>query len=392
MKKKVRSPVAPSAATPCRLLSIRIRLLCALIVSWLMLVASPTPRRGHFLAWNTRAHAQAEPSNREPPTWAVQVDPRSRCAADPDFAPTLAEPIPPRQRASAESAELVATVTISREANALHASVQVFDQVLRSPAGSRELSLPVSGCAEAADALALVIGVLVEAGRAAPASAERPPEPPPPPPQPPPAPPEPEPPPEPAPEPEEPPQPAKRYAWLGPRAGHDLAFQAGMGWGLLPGVYGGGMVGWGIRPARIWPIWISATGSWPHDSSNEHGQFSAVYGGISICPLSGVRGRWSGQVCPGFWAGAMWAQGHKLRNTLAQSEPVALLGIELKADYRIVGPLALGLTGRVAAPLIRQQFVFNRPTDAPSGTEAVGIYQVAPVTITLVAGPTLHFR
>jgi hypothetical protein len=343
------------------------------------------------------AEAQAaEPAPQAPPTWAVQVDPQSRCAADADFAATLADPIPPRQRASVADAELVATVHVSRTPQALQASIQVFDRVLQSSAGARELTLPLTDCAQAADALSLVIGVLVEAGRTQPA---RPPEPVPPPPPPPPELPPPEPPrgeeeEEPAPPPPEPPKvpEPKRYAWLGPRAGHDLAFQAGIGGGLLPGVYGGGSFGWGIRPAHAWPIWLSATGFWPQSASDQRGRFSALYGGISVCPLTGARGRISAQVCPSFSAGALWAEGRKLLTTKDRSLAQAFVGLELRGDLRIAGPLSLALTGRLDVPLIRQNFTYRRPGGDTSPAESVTIHRVAPVTLALLAGIALHFR
>ena len=100
-----------------------------------------------------------------PPTWALQIAPQSRCASDPEFASELAEPIPAAQRAPTSSAELVAEVSVARSGRGLSASIHVFDRVLQSEAGARELSLPLAGCRETADAISLVIGVLVEAGR-----------------------------------------------------------------------------------------------------------------------------------------------------------------------------------------------------------------------------------
>ncbi|MFT3923077.1 MAG: hypothetical protein QM778_11120 [Myxococcales bacterium] len=322
----------------------------------------------------------------QPPTWAVRVDPSSRCASDPRFAADVAEPIPPAQRASVDSAELVAAVTLSRANGGLHANIQVYDRVLQSQAGARELDLPLASCRETADSIALVIGVLVEAGRTAPTPPAPPDEPPPPPPPPPP---------EEEPEEEEPEQVAppepeperKRYAWLGPKAGHDLTIQAGVGWGLLPGAYAGGTVGWGIRAPRVWPIWLSGTGFLPKESADHRGRFSSVYGGIAVCPVHAERGAVRGQLCPSFAAGAIWAEGQQLANQRAKTAAIALVGLDLKGDLRLAGPLALSLTGRLEVPLLRQKFAYNQV-----GGQTGEIYEVAPLTLTLLAGLSLLFR
>ncbi|HEY6878727.1 MAG TPA: hypothetical protein VI299_11945, partial [Polyangiales bacterium] len=157
---------------------------------------------------------------------------------------TLAAQIPFAQRTTIDEAELVAEVSILAEGRA---RVRVWDRILQSEAGSRELQLSSGSCDDQAEALALVIGVLVEAGRGAPAPvppAATPPPPPPPPPQPPrparrPAPPK-----------------ATRHAWLGPRAGHDVFAAAGVGAGLLPWPAPTATVGWGIRGTKVWPVWI----------------------------------------------------------------------------------------------------------------------------------------
>ncbi len=322
------------------------------------------------------------------PTWAVTLNPLSRCASDPDFAAELAGPIPMAQRAPPAEAELVAEVNVARDNGNLAVSIHVFDRVLQSEAGARVFELPLADCHATADAISLVIAVLVEAGRTAPAPVQPvealAPPPPPPPPE------------EPSEAPTRDAQPGqreaveterKRYAWLGPKAGHDLTVQAGVGWGLLPGAHAGGTVGWGIRGPRVWPIWLSGTGYLPRSDEVHAARFAAAYGGIAVCPVRGERGAARGQICPNFSAGVLWAEGQQLPNARNRTEAIALVGLEIKGDFRLFGPLAFSLTGRAEVPLLRQKFAYKR-----LGGETVEIHQVAPLTLTFLGGLSLLFR
>lgn len=373
MKKKVRSTLAISGTTLHQ---------CLRGFSWtsrVVLCALGLSAAAQMDAVGTHAQDARPPSL---PSWAVQVSSDSRCAADSDFAAQLGEPIPGPQRATAQEAELLATVSVHREGTTQLASVQVFDRILQSQAGARELSLPMASCRETAEALSLVISVLVEAGRTPQFTEPAPLVPPPPPP-----PPEPE---------ARPPEPVnekpsarvpKRYAWLGPKAGHDLTAQAGIGWGLLPSTYYGGTVGWGIRTAKLWPIWLSATGWLPQTSDDGRGEFSAFYGSVSVCPLTGQRGRLRGQLCPSFAGGVLKASGKGLATNEEQHAPLLLLGLEMKSDFRIAGPLALAVTGRAEAPLTHPKFAYDR-----LGGSRAEIFEPAPVNLTLTFGLSLIFR
>jgi hypothetical protein len=94
-----------------------------------------------------------------------------------------------------------------------------------------------------------------------------------------------------------------------------------------------------------------------------------------------------GQICPSFSAGMLWADGRQLPNARDRDEVTALVGLEFKADFRLVGPLAFSLTGRGEVPLLRQKFAYNR-----LGGETVEIHQVAPLTLSLLGGLSLLFR
>jgi hypothetical protein len=342
-----------------------------------------------FAMFQPLGASRASAQTTGPVTWAVRSHPDSRCVGAPGFLETLVDAIPLVQRASQDTAELVAEVYVARTEAGQHASIVVFDRILQSEAGARELELPATTCTETAEALALVIGVLVEAGRTGLVIApEQPP------PQRPPEPPQ-----KPAREPskseaadDDAPQRPKRpkrqrYAWLGPRAGHDLTVQAGMGWGLLPGVYAGGTVAWAIRGTHMPPVWLSVTGWLPNSTRDEYGRFASVYGGLSVCPLAGSHKRLRGQICPSFAVGSLWASSRGLVETKDHRQLVALAGLELKADVRLVGPLALSVTGRAEAPLIRARFVYYR---ADGGVSQ--LHQPEPVTLTVVSGLSILFR
>jgi hypothetical protein len=371
MKKKVRShdgSVADSRAW------LRWMAFCSLVVASL---------------WIGPVSAQDQPT---PPTWAVRVRSEGRCADDARFAATLSDAIPVAQLAPVDSAELVAEVTVTASGQQQHASIRVYDRVLESEAGARELDLPLSSCAATADALSLVLGVLVEAGRAAPAPvpAQQTPEPPPEPATPPPTAPPPSPTEEevlPARKEEQRQAPPQRYAWLGPRAGHDLTLLGGGGWGLLPGVYAGGTAGWGIRLANMWPIWLTATGFLPRESKDGRGRFAAVYGGVAVCPLTFASGRLRAQVCPGLSAGALWAKAKGLLVARDQKHPIALAGLDFIGDFRVAGPLALSLRVRAEVPLSRERFVYYRADGATPE-----LHQAAPVALSLFGGLSLLFR
>jgi hypothetical protein len=328
--------------------------------------------------------ARAEEPTAAPaqPSWAIELTPGSACASEPDFGPRLSAAIPVQQRAPLEQAELRARVSLGRDRTA---NLSVFDQQTQREAGQRQITLPRGGCNEAADALALVIAVMVEAGRSLlPPTAEAPAEPPPAPPH------EPEPPKE--PEPDQGAQsPAykrpERYAWQGPPAGHDLAFQIGAGIGLLPGDSLGGNLGWGIRGSRIWPVWIEATGWLNQPSRDLRARIGAAYGIVSTCPLYLKHKAIRARLCPGFGAGALWATGQHLPE---QAHSVSFLPLGVLAGalhVHILGPLELVLTARMEVPFARLKFVYWR-----ADGESPRIHETAVVSGSFFGGLGLCFR
>jgi hypothetical protein len=344
------------------------------LVSFFVVVAIGTAAAG--------ANAQ-EPAS-SPTTWAVAIAPDSRCVDDAEFAAELSAQIPEGQRAAANAAELVATVRVTREGKALAGSIRVQDRVLGSEAGARELSLPLAACAETAEALGLVLAVLVEAGRGAPVVAkpapvaEAPPASPPPTPK--------------AEEQNVPPPaprrvPVKRYSWLGPRAGHDILLSAGGGYGLLPGAYLGGNVGWGVRIHQAWPVWLELTGYLPRRTASGRAEFSALYAGVYPCPLHVERRRVRARICPGFSAGALWARGRSFRVKHKDTEVLAQIGLELAGDVQIWGPLRAALTVRPELPLVRQRYVYYR---ADGGEPE--LHESRPLTVAAFLGAELRFR
>lgn len=343
----------------------------------------PTPRRWSVLVvallavWFVPGVGLTQTT--PPTTWAVRMAPESRCTTDRSFLDTLAIQIPRSQRADAEHAELVAEIEISDGMAHIH----VFDRVLQAEAGARELPLNSRFCSDIAESVALVLGVLVEAGRGAlvtspaakPAPAPRPPP--------------------------EPPlakereamraQPAEpvrvRPVWRGPPAGHELSIAAGVNVGLVPAPVLGFSAGWGIRPASTWPIWLSASGWTGAESEDRRGKFGSFYAGLLTCPASGKRGRFSLRACAGLHAGAVWASSQDLAQTSSKRRPVALVGVELAANVRIVGPLELTLIGRADALLMRSRFYYA----TREGSEAK-LYDPSVIIGGLFGGLALRFR
>ena len=324
-------------------------------------------------------------------TWAVRVADGSRCRDDGVFRGMLEAQIPLSQRASEEKAELLAEVTVVSGS----ARIVVFDRVLAAEAGSREIPLSSRRCHKAAEAVSLVLGVLVEAGRGAlnlpsknaraddPARAPAQPlprrlEP------------------EPAREPEHArvtptrttrPVRRARPVWRGPPSGHDLSVAAGLGYGLLPSVVPGMTAGWGIRPSGTWPIWLNATGWLESTSSDARARFSALYGGVITCPLTRSGERLRARLCPSMAFGALWAKGQGFTTTVESRRPLILFGLELAGGVRIMGPLEATFLARAEAVPMRSSFVYRRR----DGSEA-GIHRPAPVVGSLFAGLALRFR
>jgi hypothetical protein len=332
------------------------------------------------------AQAQQASATVNLPSWAIEVAPLSMCAEDGSFAERLSASIPARQRAALEQAELRARVSVARDRTA---SLSVYDQLTRREAGQRQITLPRGGCREAADALALVIAVMVEAGR--PLPSEEPPQEPEPPPEPP------EPPEHPAREPKPPEPPVgdgkpeykrpERYAWQGPPAGHDLTLAVGLGLGLLPSDGLGANVGWGVRGSRIWPIWLEATGWLPQESRDRHALVGAAYGLLSTCPLymkwRPVRIR----LCPGIGVGAVWAEGRRLPRTTTSVRLLTMAALTAGVHVRIFGPLELFLAARMEVPFARPKFVYRR-----AGGGLATIHEAAVIAGSFFGGLGLCFR
>ncbi len=292
--------------------------------------------------------------------------------------------IPFAQRAPEQRAEFVAEVTLAPEGAA---RIHVFDRVLQADAGARELQLEPRSCQEMAEALSLVLGVLVEAGRGAWTEAPAPP------------------PPEPAPPPPAPPPrsqaaatspssgetPAisrsQRYLWLGPRAGHDLQAATGVSYGLMPSLTLTVTGGWGVRWRNTWPIWLHATGSLRELEPAQHTRYRTVYGGLLTCPLTWGWRRLRTRACVSAAIGALWAEGRDYPTKFSKINLLYLAGVELAASLRIAGPLELLLLPRADVPLERLRFIYRRG----DGSE-LPLHQTHAVVVSIFAGLGLRFR
>jgi hypothetical protein len=363
-EKKVRVPVA-LVSTPRWRPSWRI--FCTFAVLMCPFGASKTAAQGQPVS------APSEPS------WAIEILPNSRCAGDPEFAARLGAQIPQGQRAPLETAELRARVFVRADASA---KISVFDQFSKREAGERDVSLPRGGCERAAEALALVVAVMIEAGRGSfmTETQEEPEEPPPEPPPPPPRKREPEP---------EKPRRAKpqRHAWLGPPPGHDLIATAGVGYGLLPDWSLALTAGWGMRWSSIWPIWLQVATGLSEPTPDPRVRIGVAYGLLAVCPLQLEKARFRAQLCPSLGVGAAWSEGRQVLAPARSTDPIALAGLHLGLHLRLAGPLELVAIARAEAPLVQLKFVYYRIDGSTPQ-----VHETKPVVGTFLGGIGLRFR
>lgn len=333
------------------------------------------------------ASARADEQATAPTTWAVRMAPGSRCTSDDGtFLATLAAQVPEGQRASSADAELIAEISVGERV----AQIRVYDRILQAEAGARELPLTERHCVDIAPSVALVLGVLVEAGRGAltsdpeeqPAAPAKP-----------------------AAEPieqpsrreasERPKAPAKpsaqitraRPVWRGPPAGHDLAAAVGINLGLVPRPVLGFSGGWGIRPAKSWPIWLVGSGWYGAESRDGVGLISSYYGGVLTCPLTLERRPLRLRACVGLQAGAVLAESRNIVRTSQARRPVALATLELAAHVQLLGPLEFTLLARADVLLTRSRFFYR-----DSENERQFVYDPSPVYGGPFAGFTLRLR
>ena len=327
-----------------------------------------------FLAFLLPAPVRAQQVD-ETTTWALSVAPDSRCARVPAFDAGLRSQVPPGARAELGQAELVIEVRVSQlSPRQLRAQLQVRDTVLDAIAGSRSLDMPVTDCATLAEQLGLVVGVLVESGRAAlvPPPPEEEEE-------------------EPEEEEEEEPRvvrPTKRN-WRGPKLGHDLELGAAAGWGLLPGVTWGYHGAWGIRSSRPWGVRLRLAWWTPRSQNAEPGsaEFWSVYGGLAVCPRIVNWGRFRARACTELAVGAIWGKASGYVLNASEQKTVMFLGAELGGDIRIIGPLYVGVGLNALAPVIRHRFIYYS-----ADGERPEIHQPRFVTLGGVGTVGLRFR
>jgi hypothetical protein len=93
------------------------------------------------------------------------------------------------------------------------------------------------------------------------------------------------------------------------------------------------------------------------------------------------------RACAGGSLGAVWGEGRALAQSFKDANPVALLGLELAASVRLVGPLELSLLGRGDASLFRSVDYYK----AADGSQRV-FWRPPVLSGSLFAGLALRFR
>ena len=139
--------------------------------------------------------------------------------------------------------------------------------------------------------------------------------------------------------------------WVPRRATTISTLQAGVGWGLLPGAYAGGYRRLGhngatnvahlaVRDGILYPVRPETITAASRPPTVAFPSARCMASPVAICA-------W--QLCPSFAAGVLWAEGR--RSPIGMTERViALVGLEIKGDLRIVGRWRLSLSGRADVP------------------------------------------
>jgi hypothetical protein len=167
---------------------------------------------------------------------------------------------------------------------------------------------------------------------------------------------------------------------LGVRAGPSATV------GLLP------EIGFGVTAAvLVEPPWLialeaSAAIYLPRSASLEghSADFALGYVGLAPCPLHHRFADLALALCAEVQLGRLWADGVDARGPWQRHQLVANLAPRARADYRIVGPLQLGLGLGAAIPLVREPFrlhlddesdgeLFRLPPVAAQADLAVGL-------------------
>ena len=142
---------------------------------------------------------------------------------------------------------------------------------------------------------------------------------------------------------------------LGVRAGPSAAV------GLLPEVGFGVNAAVVIEPPWLFAVEASGTLYLPRAATLEghSADFALAYVGLAPCPLRQRFAALSLSLCAEVQLGRLWADGEDALGPWQQHQLVVNLAPRARAEYRIVGPLELGLGLGAAFPLLRDSFTLN---------------------------------
>jgi hypothetical protein len=185
-----------------------------------------------------------------------------------------------------------------------------------------------------------------------------------------------------------PPEPSEDDGWRGDGYAGPV-----LGFGLLPGVAAGGMVGALLDPPFFAPIEGSITVFQSREVTVTRGASASFFlfqGSVLVCPLwySGRRRPLDPlapagiAACAGAQIGLLDVEGSAFDRSQRDVRPLVNIAARARATYRFLGPLIGGVGVTVAVPLVRERFVYREP----DGT-VKPIFEVSPV----VAVPDLSF-
>jgi hypothetical protein len=111
-------------------------------------------------------------------------------------------------------------------------------------------------------------------------------------------------------------------------------------------------------------LWVGYAGTFSSSYSNPNGTatFSLDSGLARACPMAAVFGRLALRPCILGEYGVLLAAGSDTVNPRSTSRPWAAIGLDARADVRLLGPLSIGADLGVTATLVTDRFVLGSDT------------------------------
>jgi hypothetical protein len=154
---------------------------------------------------------------------------------------------------------------------------------------------------------------------------------------------------------------------------------AKLGVGLLPGVAFGAEVSAYLLTASGWRFFL-AFGGWQRQTSLDDlgrgASFQRLETSLGICPLGGARGPWDGAACVTGDVGRLSISRVGFPTPSTQDRLVLDAGLAAALNRHLKGPLAVGVTLAVTAPLLRDRISY-----ATTDGAVISIFRESPLAV-----------